>query len=229
MFACVYADMLAGPAPKPRVVLMHVGSLVAQVLVFSQFNIMLDIMSSFCGYRGYNYERIDGSVASTARQPAIDRFNDPDGDSFIFLLTTKAGGVGINLTAADTVIIYDSDWNPQNDLQAIARCHRIGQTQMVRIYRLITKKTYEAEMFRRAGRKLGLSQAVFETGGMVATFADNNAEDDTDGNLSSLVKLDVDKVLLARCCWCVWCCGGIDVVRGACRSRCCSSLARTRC
>ena len=64
------------------------------------------------------------------------------------------------MTAADTVIIYDSDWNPQNDLQAIARCHRIGQTETVRIYRLITKKTYEAEMFRRAGRKLGLSQAV---------------------------------------------------------------------
>lgn len=183
-----------------------------QVLIFSQFKIMLDVLADFCEYRQYKcvgtanavpgpprlmfaaprrigrFERIDGSVSSRLRQPAIDRFNDRSNPAFVFLLTTTAGGVGINLTAADTVVLYDSDWNPQNDLQAIARCHRIGQvcavcgvsacmavavcltdavpgqTEMVRVYRLITKKTYEAEMLRRAGRKLGLSQAVrFDT------------------------------------------------------------------
>ena len=70
-------------------------------------------------------------------------------DRFVFLLCTRAGGLGINLTAADTVIIYDSDWNPQNDLQAQARCHRIGQHKAVKVYRLITRNTYEREMFNR--------------------------------------------------------------------------------
>ena len=74
---------------------------------------------------------------------------------FVFLLCTRAGGLGINLVAADTVIIYDSDWNPQNDLQAQARCHRIGQTKDVKVYRLITRNSYEREMFDRASLKLG--------------------------------------------------------------------------
>ena len=90
---------------------------------------------------------------------AIDRFNK-SADAFVFLLSTRAGGVGINLTAADTVIIFDSDWNPQNDVQAMARCHRIGQEKPVTIYRLITRRSFEAEMFERASRKLGLEQAI---------------------------------------------------------------------
>ena len=80
----------------------------------------------------------------------------------MFLLCTRAGGLGINLTAADTVIIYDSDWNPQNDLQAQARCHRIGQSKAVKVYRLITRNTYEREMFDRASLKLGLDKAVLQ-------------------------------------------------------------------
>ncbi len=83
----------------------------------------------------------------------------------MFLLCTKAGGLGINLTAADVVIIYDSDWNPQNDLQAQARCHRIGQQKMVKVYRLITRDTYEREMFDRASLKLGLDRAVLQSMG----------------------------------------------------------------
>lgn len=78
-------------------------------------------------------------------------------------MCTKAGGLGINLVAADTVIIYDSDWNPQNDLQAQARCHRIGQEKMVKIYRLVTRNTYEREMFDRASLKLGLDKAVLQS------------------------------------------------------------------
>lgn len=83
----------------------------------------------------------------------------------MFLLCTRAGGLGINLTAADTVIIYDSDWNPQNDLQAQARCHRIGQEKAVKIYRLITRNTYEREMFDKASLKLGLDKAVLQSMG----------------------------------------------------------------
>lgn len=111
-------------------------------------------------YRGYKFERIDGSVRGNDRQAAIDRFSKPDSDIFVFLLCTRAGGVGINLTAADTVIIFDSDWNPQNDLQAQARCHRIGQKKHVKVYRLLTRGTYERVMFERASLKLGLDQAV---------------------------------------------------------------------
>ena len=112
--------------------------------------------------RRWKYERIDGNVLGQLRQNAIDRYCDPNSDSFLFLLSTRAGGVGINLTAADTVIIFDSDWNPQNDIQAMARCHRIGQTKDVKVYRLLARKTYEMEMFHRASLKLGLERAVLQ-------------------------------------------------------------------
>ncbi|CAK4318492.1 unnamed protein product [Aphanomyces euteiches] len=131
-----------------------------RVLIFSQFKIMLNILEDYLRMRGYPRERIDGSITGNDRQAAIDRFCDPQSSSFIMLLSTRAGGVGINLTAADTCIIYDSDWNPQNDLQAQARCHRIGQTKSVKVYRLLTSKTYELHMFHQASLKLGLDQAV---------------------------------------------------------------------
>ncbi|GLE06031.1 hypothetical protein PINS_up015242 [Pythium insidiosum] len=131
-----------------------------RVLIFSQFKIMLDILQDYLRLRAYRCERIDGNITGNDRQAAIDRFCDPESSAFIMLLSTRAGGVGINLTAADTVIIYDSDWNPQNDLQAQARCHRIGQKKSVKIYRLLTAKTYELHMFHQASLKLGLDQAV---------------------------------------------------------------------
>ena len=132
------------------------------MLIFSQMTRCLDILTDFLRWRGYPVERIDGAVKGDERQAAIDRYCDPNSNSFVFLLCTKAGGVGINLTAADTVVIFDSDWNPQNDLQAQARCHRIGQTKSVKIYRLITRNTYEREMFDRAGMKLGLDKAILQ-------------------------------------------------------------------
>ena len=110
--------------------------------------------------RGMAFERIDGSVRGRDRQISIDRFTNKDSKAKVFLLCTRAGGVGINLMAADRVIIFDSDWNPQNDIQAMARAHRIGQTKDVKIYRLITSKTYEHQMFLRASLKLGLDQAI---------------------------------------------------------------------
>uniref|UniRef100_H3HCY4 Chromodomain-helicase-DNA-binding protein 7 n=1 Tax=Phytophthora ramorum TaxID=164328 RepID=H3HCY4_PHYRM len=162
-----------------------------KVLIFSQFKIMLDIIEDMCQLRGYSMERLDGSVRGNSRQAAIDRFNSPDSNTFAFLLSTRAGGVGINLIAASVVILFDSDWNPQNDLQAVARCHRIGQTQSVNIYRLVTKKTYEAQMFEIASKKLGMHHAVFETGGVRNEF---DGEDDSSGNMMSLMSLDREKV-----------------------------------
>jgi len=133
-----------------------------KVLIFSQMVKMLDFLGEYCEFRNFNFERLDGRVRGNERQKAIDRFETEE-DSFIFMLSTRAGGVGINLTSADTCIIFDSDWNPQNDVQAQARCHRIGQTKQVRIYRLITSRSFETEMFERASKKLGLEQAVLGT------------------------------------------------------------------
>eukprot|EP01130_Rhizamoeba_saxonica_P013576 TRINITY_DN5809_c1_g1_i1.p1 TRINITY_DN5809_c1_g1~~TRINITY_DN5809_c1_g1_i1.p1 ORF type:complete len:1529 (-),score=423.68 TRINITY_DN5809_c1_g1_i1:329-4915(-) len=130
-----------------------------KVLIFSQMVRLLDILAEFMEVRDYPYERLDGRIGRIERQEGIDRFNfDPN--SFAFLLSTKAGGLGLNLTAADTVILYDSDWNPQNDIQAQARCHRIGQTREVKIYRLITDNSYEMKMFDVASKKLGLNRAI---------------------------------------------------------------------
>ena len=134
-----------------------------RVLIFSQMVKMLDLLEDYLIKRKYAFERIDGSIRGNLRQAAIDRYCRPDSDRFVFLLCTKAGGLGINLVAADTCIIYDSDWNPQNDLQAMARCHRIGQKQDVKIYRLVTRNTYEREMFDRASLKLGLDKAVLQS------------------------------------------------------------------
>ncbi len=131
-----------------------------RVLIFSQFKIVLDLLEDYLDFKNYKYERLDGDISGMERQDAIDRFSAPDSDIFAFLLTTRAGGVGINLTAADTVIIFDSDWNPQQDIQAQARCHRIGQTKTVKIYRLITKDSYEMEMFKKSSMKLGLDKAL---------------------------------------------------------------------
>ncbi|XP_070337317.1 chromodomain-helicase-DNA-binding protein 7 isoform X5 [Equus asinus] len=134
-----------------------------RVLIFSQMVRCLDILEDYLIQRRYPYERIDGRVRGNLRQAAIDRFSKPDSDRFVFLLCTRAGGLGINLTAADTCIIFDSDWNPQNDLQAQARCHRIGQSKSVKIYRLITRNSYEREMFDKASLKLGLDKAVLQS------------------------------------------------------------------
>lgn len=133
-----------------------------KVLIFSQFTQMLNLIEEYLRLKYYKYERLDGSVKATDRQASIERFNQLDQNIDIFLLSTRAGGLGINLTSAQVVIIFDSDWNPQNDVQATARAHRIGQKQEVQVYRLVTARTYEAEMFERASKKLGLDQAVFQ-------------------------------------------------------------------
>lgn len=104
---------------------------------------VLDILEDYCNFRDFKYCRIDGSTDMTARDEQIEDFMTPGTEKFVFLLSTRAGGLGINLTSADTVIIYDSDWNPQMDLQAMDRAHRIGQKNLVNVYRLITENTVE--------------------------------------------------------------------------------------
>ncbi|CAL6402739.1 unnamed protein product [Bathycoccus prasinos] len=130
-----------------------------KTLIFSQMTRMLDLLESFFEQRGERVCRIDGSVKQEQRRDAIDAFNkDPTVD--IFLLSTRAGGLGINLTAADTVIIYDSDWNPHADMQAMDRVHRIGQTKPVHVYRLATANSVEGKMLSRAASKLKLEKLV---------------------------------------------------------------------
>lgn len=133
-----------------------------KVLIFSQMKNILDLIQYYLTAMGYNFERIDGTVKGSNRQIRIDRFQKNE-NIFVFLLTTRAGGFGINLSRADSVIIFDSDWNPQNDLQAQSRCHRIGQVNAVQVYRLITANTYEKEMYIKASNKLNLDNAILKT------------------------------------------------------------------
>lgn len=125
-----------------------------RVLIFSQMVKMLDIIGDYLHLRGHQYQRLDGTIASGPRRQAIDHFNAPESKDFCFILSTRAGGLGINLMTADTVILFDSDWNPQADLQAMARAHRIGQKNPVSIYRLVSKDTVEEEVLERARNKL---------------------------------------------------------------------------
>ena len=134
-----------------------------RILLFSQMTRVLDIIQDYLFFRGYSYERLDGSVRGEERFLAIKNFN-ADPETFVFLLSTRAGGVGLNLTAADTVIFFDSDFNPQADLQAAARSHRLGQTKEVQVIRLICRDTVEEIILRRANRKLRLSSSVMTVG-----------------------------------------------------------------
>ena len=135
-----------------------------RVLIFCQMVGMLNILSEYMEYRGYKYQRLDGTIPSAARRLAIEHYNAPESTDFSFLLSTRAGGLGINLMTADTVVLFDSDWNPQADLQAMARAHRIGQTRPVSVYRLVSKDTIEEEVIERARNKLLLEFITIQRG-----------------------------------------------------------------
>lgn len=162
-----------------------------RVLLFSQMTRMLDILQDYLEYRGYSYERLDGSVRGEERNLAIKNFSTKD--VFIFLLSTKAGGVGMNLTAADTVIFVDSDFNPQNDLQAAARAHRIGQTRPVKVIRLLGRDTVEEIIYSRAVSKLRLTDTVIEEGRF--SLLDQAQAAASGLQLSEILKFGVDKLL----------------------------------
>jgi len=152
-----------------------------RVLIFSQMTKMLDLLEDYLDGIGYKYERIDGGITGTLRQEAIDRFNKPGAEQFVFLLSTRAGGLGINLATADTVIIYDSDWNPHNDIQAFSRAHRIGQQNKVMIYRFVTRNTVEERVTQVAKKKMMLTHLVVQSGPM--------------GSKSNLSKKEIDDIL----------------------------------
>ncbi|KCZ74344.1 hypothetical protein H311_04692, partial [Anncaliia algerae PRA109] len=134
----------------------------SRVLIFSQMSRVLDILEDYCDFREYNFCRIDGSTSSEERINMIEDFNKENSDKFIFLLTTRAGGLGINLATADIVILYDTDWNPQIDLQAQDRAHRIGQKKQVYVYRLITEHTIEEKIVLRSLQKLKLDEILLQ-------------------------------------------------------------------
>lgn len=134
-----------------------------RVLLFTQMTRMLDVLEAFLNYHGYIYLRLDGSTRVEQRQILMERFNG-DTKYFCFILSTRSGGVGVNLTGADTVIFYDSDWNPTMDAQAQDRCHRIGQTRDVHIYRLVSEMTVEENILKKANQKRLLGDLAIDGG-----------------------------------------------------------------
>ncbi|KAK3804046.1 hypothetical protein RRG08_003214 [Elysia crispata] len=166
-----------------------------KVLLFSQMARMLDVLQDYLTYRGYSYERLDGSVRGEERFLAVQNFNSND-ETFAFLLSTRAGGQGLNLTAADTVIFVDSDFNPQNDLQAAARAHRIGQERPVKIIRLIGRNTVEEIILRRADEKLKLTEKVIESGQFsTPSMSRQSILGQDTAQLQDILKFGVDELL----------------------------------
>ncbi|GMI36818.1 hypothetical protein TeGR_g3260 [Tetraparma gracilis] len=135
-----------------------------RVLVFTQMTRILDILEDYCVMRQHKYCRIDGGTDYETREEMIESYNKENSEKFIFLLSTRAGGLGINLQTADTVILFDSDWNPQADLQAQDRAHRIGQKKPVHVYRLVTENSVEEKIVERAQQKLKLDAMVVQSG-----------------------------------------------------------------
>ncbi|KAL7550037.1 hypothetical protein ACHAWF_013276 [Thalassiosira exigua] len=135
-----------------------------RVLLFTQMTRILDIMEDYMHMRGFQYCRIDGNTTYEDREDRINTFSKPNSEKFLFLLSTRAGGLGINLQTADVVILYDSDWNPQADLQAQDRAHRIGQKREVQVFRLVTEDTIEQKVVERAQQKLKLDAMVVQQG-----------------------------------------------------------------
>lgn len=157
-----------------------------RVLIFSQWTSMLDILEWALDVLGLTYKRLDGSTQVTERQTIVDTFNN-DTSIFACLLSTRAGGQGLNLTGADTVIIHDMDFNPQIDRQAEDRCHRIGQTKSVTVYRLVTKGTVDENVYEIAKRKLILDAAVLESDTVVDNK--NDISEQTMGEILSALLL----------------------------------------
>lgn len=155
-----------------------------RVLMFFQMTAIMDIMEDFLRYRNVQYLRLDGTTKADERSDLLREFNAPNSPYFMFLLSTRAGGLGLNLQTADTVIIYDSDWNPHQDLQAQDRAHRIGQKNEVRILRLITSTSIEEKILERARYKLDMDGKVIQAG----RFDNKSSETDRDAMLRTLLE-----------------------------------------
>ena len=156
-----------------------------RVLIFSQFLDMLDIVEDFMDGLGLYYQRLDGSMGSLKKQKRIDEFNAPDSQLFAFLLSTRAGGVGINLATADTVIILDPDFNPHQDIQALSRAHRIGQKKKVVVFQLTTRGTAEEKIMQVGKKKMALDHVLIES---------LETEDDAGVDLESILRYGTDAI-----------------------------------
>jgi len=180
----------------------------SRVLIFSQMTRMLDILEDYCNFREYEYCRIDGSTGTEERCEAIEDFNRPGSEVFVFLLSTRAGGLGINLATADVVIIYDNDWNPQMDLQAQDRAHRIGQKKQVFVFNLLMENTIEEKILERALKKLKLDEIIVQNGkkkdnsisqnellSILASGVDNvfNPEESIERDIEEIIRLGMEK------------------------------------
>ncbi|XP_078073165.1 DNA repair and recombination protein RAD54B isoform X2 [Mustelus asterias] len=149
----VLIDLLAG---------IHAHSSAERVVLISNYTQTLDILQEMCKCSGYSYSRLDGQTPVSHRQQIVDSFNSKQSKSFIFLLSSKAGGVGLNLIGASRLVLYDIDWNPANDIQAMARVWRDGQRRPVHIYRLLTTGTIEEKIYQRQVSKQSLSGTVVD-------------------------------------------------------------------
>jgi len=156
-----------------------------RVLMFFQMTQVMTIMEDFFALRGYKSLRLDGSTTADDREKRMAQFNAPDSECFVFLLSTRAGGLGLNLATADTVVIFDSDWNPMMDLQAQDRAHRIGQKRTVSVFRLITNAPVEEKILNRATEKLNMSELVVEAG----KFDKSSVEQDTSQERMQLMEV----------------------------------------
>jgi len=163
-----------------------------RALIFTQMTKMLDVLECFLNFHGHRYLRLDGTTKVEQRQYLMDRFN-ADARIFCFILSTRSGGVGVNLTGADTVIFYDSDWNPTMDAQAQDRCHRIGQTRDVHIYRLVSEMTVEENILKKANQKRLLGDLAIEGGNFTTAFFKENTINDLFAEPSGLQSLAEDK------------------------------------
>jgi superfamily II DNA or RNA helicase len=150
-----------------------------RVLLFSQFLNNLDIVEDFLDGLGLLYRRLDGSMSAHEKQKRIDEFNAPNSQYFAFLLSTRSGGVGINLATADTVIIMDPDFNPHQDIQALSRAHRIGQQKKVLVFQLMTRASAEEKVMQIGKKKMALDHVLIEK---------MDADDDTSLDLESILR-----------------------------------------
>nr|OQO16077.1 hypothetical protein B0A51_18421 [Rachicladosporium sp. CCFEE 5018] len=150
-----------------------------RVLIFSQFLDMLDMVEDFLDGMQMSYQRLDGSIGSLEKQKRIDEYNAPDSPLFAFLLSTRAGGVGINLASADTVIIMDPDFNPHQDIQALSRAHRIGQTKKVLCFQLVTRASAEEKIMQIGRKKLALDHVLIQ---------EMDADEAADNDLATILR-----------------------------------------
>eukprot|EP01117_Protostelium_nocturnum_P010342 TRINITY_DN3719_c0_g1_i1.p1 TRINITY_DN3719_c0_g1~~TRINITY_DN3719_c0_g1_i1.p1 ORF type:complete len:775 (+),score=358.94 TRINITY_DN3719_c0_g1_i1:113-2437(+) len=174
-----------------------------RILIFSQMTRMLDILEDYLTFRKHSYFRIDGTTPQPEREEQIQQYNTSQ-DCFVFLLSTRAGGLGINLTGADTVIFYDNDWNPQMDLQAQDRAHRIGQTKPVKVYRFASSNSIESTILDRQDLKMKLTTLVIQKGNFQGVKSQSAIKDISElealltkdlGNLGQIDKEITDKFL----------------------------------